>query len=67
MNIIPIEALPGYDKELEQQREAAFDAFMKAEDNETKRELFFEFASVTSSRSAAFIAALDRALGFQRE
>ncbi len=67
MNTIQNEALPGYDKKLEQQRKAAFEAFMKSENNETKRELFFGFASVTSLRSTAFIAALDRALGLQYE
>ena len=54
-------------KELEEQRKAAFDAFMKAKDNETKRERFFGFASVTSLRSSTFIAALDRALGLKDE
>ena len=59
MSIIPIEALPGYDKELEQQREAEFDAFMKAKDNDTKRHHFNLFAALTELRNPLLVNALD--------
>ena len=62
MNTIQKEALPGYDKELEQQRKAAFDAFMKAKDNDTKRRHFNLFAAITESRSPLLVDALDSLL-----
>ena len=59
MNIIPIEALPGYDKRLEENRTVEFDAFMNANDNETKRFHFNRFAALTESRNPSLVNALD--------
>lgn len=67
MNSIQIEALDGYNREIEAMRQIEFDKFLSAKTRRSKRRAFRTFAGLTSQRSPEFITAYERALGIEVE
>lgn len=65
MNIIHIETLPGYDRELEEMSQIEFDKFVAASDRRSQRRAFQAFAGLTSRRSPEFVTSYERALGIE--
>ncbi len=63
MNIIQIETLDGYDARIETARQQRFDEFRLATEPSAQRSALEALASLTSLRSAAFVADYERALG----
>ncbi len=67
MNIIQLNTLRGYDKDLELARQGKFDLFNIATDKKTKRSALESLASLTALRSPVFVAEYERALGLRDE
>ena len=65
MNSIQIEALDGYNREIEAMRQIEFDKFLSAKTRQSKQRAFRRFAELTSQRSPVFITAYERAQGIE--